>query len=624
MSWGGFIVSEKENEKEMEKEIIISDNDKQRLNEIRIALEQSIVSRLDKAGLYHRSMSRVKSDVSLTGKFATGKYHNGEGEKKIQDIIGVRINLFFFEDINICESIINKTFKVDNWSKSERKENHFEAQKRNCVCRIPSEYIKSLSPDIWDYALDQTFEVQLRTLLFEGWHEIEHDMRYKNKYGRGEKSAVSGGEVKSSDKDGKEDEITVEEHKLSRVMNSVIANLELCDWSIVEIYDRLAELQLKSRAWERALQSRYRLNMAEGELCPAVREYFDKNPEVAREFYSIDKNKLVEHLLTMRGIPKLTPNRLLYYINSGFVHDGFVENEILKIPHNTESSQKVVAEIKPLTPYCVFKHDTYIKEEGFKDAADIIYSWGREHMKLVFPQMSENVTTCTYEIIGNKISVNFDETKRMFNMDMQHISSTEPGVIWHVSVKLNQKNKKVKFTTRNICESYHQKRRAFNRPEFVGTIDNQVGIIDAGYRIGEHYATMLDFDELDKLIHSSERLIPIAVVSRYEEKPDWAQSFAGYVMDVRTMRKSVAGLCHFVKAEKECMDALKKKYPELNIEHGGVLLWRRGEYEPQVFTLADIQNSDFEEARRSVDDDSRYEKAFRFRFKELVREEFVQ
>jgi hypothetical protein len=55
-----------------------------------------------------------------------------------------------------------------------------------------------------------------------------------------------------------------------------------------------------------------------------------------------------------------------------------------------------------------------------------------------------------------------------------------------------------------------------------------------------------------------------------------------------------------------------------------VLLWRRGEYEPQVFTLADIQNSDFEEARRSVDDDSRYEKAFRFRFKELVREEFVQ
>ncbi|MBK7959276.1 MAG: hypothetical protein IPK03_14995 [Bacteroidetes bacterium] len=28
--------------------------------------------------------------------------------------------------------------------------------------------------------VDSTFEVQLRTILSEGWHEIDHDLRYKS------------------------------------------------------------------------------------------------------------------------------------------------------------------------------------------------------------------------------------------------------------------------------------------------------------------------------------------------------------------------------------------------------------------------------------------------------------
>lgn len=27
--------------------------------------------------------------------------------------------------------------------------------------------------------IDDTFEIQIKTMFFEGWHEIEHDMRYK-------------------------------------------------------------------------------------------------------------------------------------------------------------------------------------------------------------------------------------------------------------------------------------------------------------------------------------------------------------------------------------------------------------------------------------------------------------
>lgn len=35
-----------------------------------------------------------------------------------------------------------------------------------------------VNPMLSDY-IDDTFEVQVRTNSFEGWHEIEHDLRYK-------------------------------------------------------------------------------------------------------------------------------------------------------------------------------------------------------------------------------------------------------------------------------------------------------------------------------------------------------------------------------------------------------------------------------------------------------------
>jgi ppGpp synthetase/RelA/SpoT-type nucleotidyltranferase len=605
---------------------MISDMDKQQLNEIRIALEQSIVSKLEKAGIYHRSVSRVKSETSLAGKLATGKYENGENAKKVQDIIGVRINLFFFEDINICEDIINETYKVDNWSRTKRQENRFEAQKRNCVCKLPSKYVKKLSPELWDNAVDQTFEVQLRTLLFEGWHEIEHDMRYKNKYGKAEKNALSG-LVQITDGKDKTRIIDAEEHKLSRVMNSVIANLELCDWSLVEIYDRLAEVQVSHKDWERAFQSRYRLNMVEGKLCQSITDYFDENPDIARRFYEIDKKKLVDAMLDIKGNPQLTLNRLVYHINSSFVHDEFIENELLKIPRSKENAEKVIAEIKPLTPFYVFRQEIYMAEDGFEQAADIIYRWARDHMKLVFPQIPDAVCTGTYETIGHKLIINYDVGKRLFNMDMQHISSSEPGLMWHVTARLTMKNKGLKFTTRNICESYSPKHRTYNRPEFVRDIYSNVGMTDAGYIVRENvHAMRLDFDELSSLIHNPDRRLPIVLVSRMAQKPEWATSFEGYVINIRVLRRSVGGLCHFVKVDYECMSALKEVFAEfdLGIEQGAVLFWKQGEYVPQVFTMEDIHKSEFEETRRVLDEDSQYEKAFRFQLKELVREEFVE
>ena len=65
------------------------------------------------------------------------------------------------------------------WSTSERSEEEFKPTKLNGVCRLP-EYLRSeISTETWDMYIDDTFEIQIKTMFFEGWHEIEHDMRYK-------------------------------------------------------------------------------------------------------------------------------------------------------------------------------------------------------------------------------------------------------------------------------------------------------------------------------------------------------------------------------------------------------------------------------------------------------------
>lgn len=70
------------------------------------------------------------------------------------------------------------------------------------------------------------------------------------------------------------------QEKDARMMNSIIANLELCDWSIVQIFDNLARDQYIKKNWENAIRSKYRLKITQDKIKPEVRAYFDEHPEV--------------------------------------------------------------------------------------------------------------------------------------------------------------------------------------------------------------------------------------------------------------------------------------------------------------------------------------------------------
>ena len=132
---------------------------------VELDLKRIITHRLEQCGLYFRVFSRIKTATSMVHKFEQKEY--GE-DRKIQDLVGVRINLYFDDDMDICKYIMENTFEVVGWSTSERSEVEFKPVKLNGVFRLP-EYLKDeISSETWEMFIDDTFEIQIKTMFFEG------------------------------------------------------------------------------------------------------------------------------------------------------------------------------------------------------------------------------------------------------------------------------------------------------------------------------------------------------------------------------------------------------------------------------------------------------------------------
>lgn len=163
---------------------------------------------LQKAGLYFRIFGRINSSASIAEKIKRKGYCKSGNH--MQDLIGIRIALYFSDDVSLCQKIIEKYYTVDNISKTDIEPDKFSPERLNLVCHMPDDVADQFDSFPWDkYPIDRTFEIRIRTIFSEGWHEVEHDIRYK------------------SLADWKE------HPELSRNLNGVFATLETCDWAIL-------------------------------------------------------------------------------------------------------------------------------------------------------------------------------------------------------------------------------------------------------------------------------------------------------------------------------------------------------------------------------------------------------
>ena len=587
-------------------EKLLQEQEIEEINNVKMSLLNTLVTKLNNAGIYFNSTSRIKSESSLLHKLETGKYSMQEGGRKIQDIIGIRINLFYLEDMDICEKILEETFLLDNWSKTKNEENKFEAQKCNGVFRIPSKYLRNIPASVWNKPFDQTFEVQLRTVLFEGWHEIEHEMRYKYKLGS----------------DSKETDLWTGHEDLSRVMNSIIANLELCDWSIMQIFNSIHDSQYKEKNWENAIRSKYRLRITQDPLKPELREYLDNNPDIVAQFHTVSKRELVEILLNKKYHKELTPDRVIYLINKEIVHNEYISRLLDKEQFVPAVRPEVKTEIKPMVPNVVYSHRVGIPAAGYDKACEIIYKWVREHISMVFPQMPEELTSVDYSTIGYKVYITYEAGE--FHMDFQHISNSEAGVIWHVTVDMVRAGDIYDVNVENICETINVKERRYSRPKFMKDMFNQVGFVDAGIVMEEGSSPEeISYDKLNAIVESPDRYMPIIVIVKPDEIPDWAIDCDGYILRTDMLKKTLNGLCHVYLCSGDCKKRYEEEYGKESVD-GGVMMWEKNSNYPIFYSMDIINQSFFEEVNHSINENVEYEKSFRYSLREQVHDEYLK
>lgn len=244
-------------------------------------------------GLLARVFARGKDQESLSDKLNRDPGRYRHGGKMIQDAIGVRVALYFSEDIPIVKSILESKYRIDSASSTiDRPDSdQFSVTRYNLIFRLPEELADNFQRISGGAPLDSSFEVQLRSILSEGWHEVEHDLRYKAK----------------ANWNAHDD--------LSRTLNSLVATLETTEWSMARIFDELAHRHYKDRNWAAMLPNLFRLRLR-GHLSGPLSSALDGDPVAAKDLLRVDRPRLIRGLFEARPRVPVTIENLVYFSNA--------------------------------------------------------------------------------------------------------------------------------------------------------------------------------------------------------------------------------------------------------------------------------------------------------------------
>ncbi|WP_338884087.1 hypothetical protein [Aeromonas hydrophila] len=142
--------------------------------------------------------------------------------------------------------------------------------------------------------IDFTFEVQLRSVLSEGWHEVEHEVEHDLRY--------------------KQKEHWKNQNELSRSLNGILASLESSEWGMRKIFEELAYKHYKQKYWDAMVSLKFRLRI-QGNLSDDIKLIFDDDPKAAKKILKFDRGTFLsmysKHFYT---IP-LSMDNLIYITN---------------------------------------------------------------------------------------------------------------------------------------------------------------------------------------------------------------------------------------------------------------------------------------------------------------------
>lgn len=263
------------------------------LDRIGRQLTQSISDELDRVGIFHRIFFRTKKDDSINSKILSKGYDGISS--LLQDLIGIRINLYFVDDIEIVYPFLKKFFVFVDETIDKNEETVFKPTRINLIFKIPDEHDQEFKDVASDKHLDNTFELQLRTVLSEGWHEVDHDLRYKCK----------------SDWNENKD--------LGRMFNGILASLEASDWTTIQIFQNLSFRHYKSNSLPSMIRSKFRIRIKNEILNEDVSNFINSDDDLIRLIYKIDRNEFLNQFLASNIIMPLNLSNLVFLFNHLFL-----------------------------------------------------------------------------------------------------------------------------------------------------------------------------------------------------------------------------------------------------------------------------------------------------------------
>ena len=490
---------------------------------VKVDLLSIIEEKLKKAGFYYRIAYRVKAVDSMVDKLIYKDYRRVGTEnedKKMQDLIGIRIMLYFTDDVDICRNLLDTLFaEPGEWVTTENNEYEFKAMKINGIFKLPSYLSKAIiNPMLSDY-VDDTFEVQVRTNSFEGWHEIEHDLRYKGSaFGIGNEA-------------------------LARKMNSILATLELCDDSIVKLLEDLGHQHYKDKKWSDMVRCHYRLKFDNEPIHPEIKKVLDSDINLAKIFFKFERHKVIRQLwnnTSDKGID-LTVTNMIRIVNQIGPNDERLKEafNIIDKANNIESDniirRRKFEPFKLLGKFKVFQAQTYIDtanlgvQGAFKKAVSYIYSWVKSRFAEVFPAMQEDVMPFFAGQPGYMVELHYDEEKCYFRQTTSHVDAKVASRIWISNAVIKLDDKGLKFIVSNEYAEPEERYRdsenvLFSRPNFYGEIADNIGIIDV-IRLKEavRHISYDNYNNMQVLIKNSSRRFPVIVFMADDKS--WVDKF---------------------------------------------------------------------------------------------------
>ena len=256
-------------------------------------LESLLATQLNNCGLMFRLFSRVKPTSSLAHKMRIKGEKYRSGKSLIQDMIGLRIVAYFQDDVEALATYFSYGEAVGS-SIDELNSSTFCPQRLNLTCPIPealvSDFRQALPAEYAPY-IDNTYEIQIRTVFSEGWHEVEHDLRYKCKA------------------DWEQCE------PYSRVLNGLIATLETAEWNMKMLFDQMAHTNMQTKNYRAMLRNKMHLRLQGEDLSEEVSDFLRQHPEVAEQVLKADRLVILLALLNHTKSIPLTYDMLLFLIN---------------------------------------------------------------------------------------------------------------------------------------------------------------------------------------------------------------------------------------------------------------------------------------------------------------------